>query len=265
MRRWYLCDLVASESSSVHSSSVHSILPTPLAAAVDAVITRAGYRHVAHGDGDPVRAAIAAVNDAQARVVIGPCRSRDVAEALEVTAAAGLVMVAPIATWVGLTRNDEPGSEHESARRRGKLFRLVARDSVVAQRIAERVRDAGERAFVVAGEHEYGVQLDAQLARSALPRVSVAGDADVIVLAGLAGHDEIDRARSLAPLPIIAFDGFQPDRFPRQRVLHAVVYEPTDGAVGTPEARRAAELAVAALALGGDIAQRLCELGPFDE
>ena len=244
--------------------AVHSILSTCLTAAVDEVITRAGVRHVAHGDANPVGAAIAAVNDPHARVVIGPCRSRDVVEAVEVTADAGLAMIAPIATWVGVTRDDEPGCE-DPARHRGTIFRLVARDSVVAQRIAERVRQANQRAVVIAGDHEYGAQLDAQLTRSGLPRVSVANDADVIVLAGLAGHEEIGRARSLAPLPIIAFDGVQPERFPDQQAELAVVYAVTDDAVGTPEARRAAELSVAALGHGGDTLQRLRELGPFDE
>ena len=246
------------------SLAVHSILSTRLTAAVDEVITQAGLRHVAHGDANPVLAAIAAANDPYARVVIGPCRSRDVAEAVQVTAA-GLAMIAPIATWVGVTRDDEPGCEDHPARHCGTILRLVARDSVVAQQIADRVRAAKQRAIVIAGDHDYGAQLDAQLAISGLPRVSVANDADVIVLAGLAGHEEIDRARSLAPLPIIAFDGVQPERFPYQQAVVAVVYGVTDDAVGTPEAQRAAELAVAALARSGDALQQLRELGPFDE
>ncbi|HEY0521631.1 MAG TPA: hypothetical protein VGC84_19225 [Ilumatobacteraceae bacterium] len=246
------------------SLTVHSILPPLLTATVDRVLIDAAMRHVAHGDANPVQAAAAAATDPQARVVIGPCRSRDVAEALEVTAPAGLAMIAPIATWAGVTRDDEPGCEDHPARGSGTVFRLVARDSVVAQRIATRVRDAGHRAVVIAGDHEYGVQLDAQLAMSGLPRVSAA-DADVIVLAGLAGHEEIARARSLAPLPIIAFDGVQPERFPRQQVLLTRVYAVTNEAVGTPEARRAAELAVAALVQGGNTSETLRELGGFDD
>lgn len=244
---------------------VHSILPARLTAVVEEVISGAGVRHVAHGDANPVLAAVAAVNDPQARVVIGPCRSRDVAEAVEVTAPARLAMLAPIATWVGVTRDDEPGCEDHPARHRGTIFRLVARDSVVAQRIVQRVLEADQSAVVIAGDHEYGAQLDAQLAIGGLPRVSAASDADVIVLAGLAGHEEVDRARSLAPLPIIAFDGVQPDRFPHQQCLLAVVFGDSGDAVGTSEARRAAELAVAAFAPGDDILRRLRELGPFDD
>ena len=143
---------------------------------------------MAHGDADPTRAALAAASDAQAQAVIGPCRSRDVAEAVEVTAPVGLPMIAPIATWVGVTRDDEPGCEHEHADHRGTVLRLVARDSVVAGRIAQRIRDRKQQA-IIAGNHEYGEQLERQLADAGLPRASRVEDADVIVLAGLAGHE----------------------------------------------------------------------------
>jgi hypothetical protein len=65
--------------------AVHTILPPLLTDAVDAVLQDAGESHVAHGDADPVGAATAAAH-AGARAVIGPFRSRDVAEAVEVTA-----------------------------------------------------------------------------------------------------------------------------------------------------------------------------------
>jgi hypothetical protein len=244
--------------------AVHSILPPALTHAVDEVLSAAGVAHVAHGDADPVGAACAAAADQRCRVVIGPCRSRDVAEAVEATAPAGLAMIAPIATWVGVTHDDEPGCD-DPARHRGTIFRLVARDSVVAQRFADRVREAKQRALVIAGSHEYGKQLEAQLALCRLPRADSPEDADVIVLAGLPGHKEIDRARALAPMPILAFDGIQPECFPDQDVVLGQVCAATDGQLGVPEARRAAELAVAALARGGDTIQQIRELGPFDD
>jgi hypothetical protein len=219
--------------------AVHSILPPLLTGAVDEVLRAAGVTHVAHGDADPVGAATAAASDPAARAVIGPFRSADVNEALAATAPAGLPLIAPVATWVGITRNDEPGCD-DAADHRGTVLRLVARDTVVAQRIAQRVKDAGQTALVIAGDHEYGLQLDGQLRMAGLPRGE---DGDVIVLAGLVGQPEIQRARDLAPLPIIAFDGIQPETFPDQEVEIALVYAP--GPTGVAEARRAAEMVVA--------------------
>jgi hypothetical protein len=216
--------------------AVHSILPPLPTGAVDEVLRAAGVPHVAHGDSDPVVAATEAVARG-ANAVIGPFFSRAVAEAVEVTAPAGIPLLAPVATWVGVTRDDEPGCD-DHADHRGTVLRLVARDTVVAQRIADRLGDRPAR--VIAGDHEYGLQLDGQLRMAGLKR---ADDADVIVLAGLAGEPEIQRARELAPLPIIAFDGIQPETFPDQEVEIALVYAP--GPIGVAEARRAAELVVA--------------------
>ncbi len=89
------------------------------------------------------------------------------------------------------------------------MFRLVARDTEVAIRLAQDVKCAGCRAIVVAGDHEYGVQLDGQLRLGDLPRADDVEDADLVVLCGLANEPEIERVRSLAPLPVIAFDGAQ--------------------------------------------------------
>jgi hypothetical protein len=164
--------------------AVHSILPRELTHAVAEVLDGAGIPHVAHGDRDHVAAAIAAVGDPAARGVIGPFRSRAVAEAVEATAPAGLPLFAPVATWAGVTRDDEPGCDDNPADHRGTVFRMVGRDTVVAQRIAQRV---GGRALVVAGDHEYGLQLDGQLRLAGLRRAERAADADVIVLAGLVG------------------------------------------------------------------------------
>jgi hypothetical protein len=214
--------------------AVHSILPPDLTAAVDEVLRAKGVGHVAHGDGDPVGAAERAVADS-AQAVIGPLRSRAVAEAVEVTGLAGLPLFAPVATWVGVTRDDEPGCD-DPADHRGTVFRMVARDTVVAQRIAQRLRDAGQGALLIAGEHEYGMQVRSQLRLAGLPE----GE-DVIVLVGLPGEPEIEAARRLAPKPIIAFDGIQPEPFPDQEVTIALPYMP--GPVGVAEAARAAEIA----------------------
>ncbi|HEY7179380.1 MAG TPA: ABC transporter substrate-binding protein [Gaiella sp.] len=238
--------------------SVHSILPPALTEAVEGVLRDAGTTHVAHGDRDHLAAASAIVRDPEARAVIGPYRSRAVAEVVEVTAPAGVPLLAPVATWSGVTRDDEPGCDDHPARHRGTVLRLVARDTVVAQRIADRVRGGGQRAVVVAGDHDYGTQLDAQLAVAGLPRASATGDADVVVLAGLVGKPELDAARALAPLPILAFDGIQGEAFPGQEVELVLVY--AHGPVGVAEARRAAELVSATT----DLAE-LRRLGRFDE
>ena len=236
--------------------AVHSILPAELTDAVDAVLRAAGVPHVAHGDDDPVRAAQAAASDPDAHAVIGPFRSRAVAEAVEMTAPAGLPLLAPAATWVGVTRDDEPGADDDPADHRGTVLRMVARDTVVAHRIAERL--AERRALVIAGDHDYGRQLDGQLRMAGLRRASGPNDADVIVLAGLAGEPEIDAARALAPLPIVAFDGIQGEAFGGQEVTLALAYAP--GPTGVAEARRAAEIAVQARDL-----EEMRALGPFDE
>ena len=76
-------------------------------------------------------------------------------------------------------------------------------------------------ARVIAGDNDYGLQLDGQLRLAGLRRTE---DADVIVLAGLVGEPEAQRARDLAPLPIIAFDGIQGEAFPGQDVELALVY-----------------------------------------
>jgi hypothetical protein len=237
--------------------SVHSILPPGLTRVVDAVLREAGLTHVAHDDRDPVAAAGAVVADPEARAVIGPVRSRAVAEVVEVTAPAGLPLLAPLATWAGVTRSDEPGCV-DPARHLGTVLRLVARDTVVAQRIAERVRAGGSRALVVAGDHEYGAQLDGQLDLAGLSRAATAADADLVVLAGLVGEPEADEARALAPLPIVAFDGIQGEAFLGQQVELALVYAP--GPLGVEETRRAAELVTRTTDL-----DELRRLGRFDE
>src|SRR3954469_12116365 len=105
---------------------VHSTLPDPLAAVVDEVLSAARVEHRAHGARAPMRAAEAAAGDADAVALIGPFRSADVAEVVEATAPAGLPLLAPVATWAGVTRDDEPGCD-DAADHRGTVLRLVPR------------------------------------------------------------------------------------------------------------------------------------------
>ncbi len=256
--------------------NVHSALPSALAAEVDVVLASGGLRHVAHGVDDSVAAGVAAAEDPDAVALLGPFRSRDVADTLEATAPAGLPLIAPVATWAGVTRGDEPGCE-EPADHRGTVFRLVARDTEVAARLADDLRGAGRRAFVVAGDHEYGAQLDGQLQLVGLERTEVAGEADVLVLCGLAGEPEIERARSLAPIPVVAFDGVQGADLGTDRdVLLALPFAPSAASTsatelwsGLEQVRRAVELVVEARDAGAHdrpsvLAYLRCH-GSFDE
>jgi hypothetical protein len=47
--------------------------------------------------------------------------------------------VAEVLAAAGVTRDDEPGCEEEPAKHRGTVLRMVARDTVVAARIAAHV------------------------------------------------------------------------------------------------------------------------------
>jgi hypothetical protein len=232
--------------------TVHSVLPGALTAAVDQVLGSAGVRHVAHEERDAAEAGACAAMDRSALALIGPLRSAAVAEAVEATAPAGLALLAPLATWVGVTRDDEPGCE-DAARHDGTVLRMVARDSVVAQRIADRLRAQAKAALVVAGEHPYGRQLDEQLAAAGLARTDGRAEADVVVLAGLEGEAEIGRAAALSPLPVIAFDGVQGAA---REVQMALPIGPRPGAdpqdlfTGVESARKAAELVRDAFAQG---------------
>jgi hypothetical protein len=235
---------------------VHSTLPEALTAVVDEVLRAGSIEHRAHGPDAPMRAAEAAAGDPAAVAVIGPFRSADVAEAVEATASAGLPLIAPVATWVGVTRDDEPGCD-DAARHHGTVLRMVARDTEVAARIAAWVRAEGRRAFVVAGEHEYGVQLSDQLRFVGLPSVGSPDEADLVVVCGLAGAPEIARAAELAPLPVVAFDGVQGADLGEGRDVRVAlpVAPAADVVVGdelffVEPTRRAADLVVAALASG---------------
>jgi hypothetical protein len=148
----------------------------------------------------------------------------DVAEAVEVSAPAGLALLALVATW--------------------------------------------------AGDHDYGRQLDGQLRLADLPRAERADDADVVVLTGLAGEPEIERATASAPLPLVAFDGMQGAALGDREVRVAMPYAPVDGVptrellAGVERARHGADLVIRAAAEGA--AERpamlaaLRQLGGFD-
>lgn len=255
---------------------VHSVLPGGLGRAVGEVLGRAGVAHIAHGYETPAWAAEVAARDPDAIALIGPYRSRDVAEAVEATAPAGLPVLAPIATWAGLTRDDEPGCDDHPARHRGTVLRLVARDTVVAARLAADLRAAGRTAYLIAGEHDYGLQLAGQLRLGGLQCADDPQQADVVVLAGLVGEPEIERAAALAPLPVIAFDGVQgADLGAGRDVRLALPFAPVEGVDperqfdGTHSARCAAELVAAALAAGAShrsaLLEALRERRGFDE
>jgi hypothetical protein len=151
----------------------------------------------------PARAA----GDHRSLALIGPYRSTDVAEAVEATAPVGLPLLAPVATWAGVTRDDEPGCD-DPARHHGTILRLIARDTEVAARIAANVRAAGQRAVVIAGENAYGQQLVGQLRLAGLPRVEDPVQADVVILCALAADPQVAEAIALE-LPVVAFDGVQ--------------------------------------------------------
>ena len=57
---------------------------------------------------------------------------------MEATGPAGLPLIAPMATWAGVTRSDEPGCEDDPEDHRGTVFRLLARDTEVALRTLRR-------------------------------------------------------------------------------------------------------------------------------
>jgi hypothetical protein len=249
------------------SATVHSALPDALAQAADAVLREAGVRHVAHGDGDPVPAAELAAADEDAVALIGPFRSRDVAEAAAVTAPAGLLLIAPVATWAGVTRADEPGCDDDPADHRGTVLRMVARDTEVARRLAAHVVARGERALVLAGSGEYGTQLDGQLRLAGLPRAD-REEADLVVVAGVPSEPGMDAAAATAPLPVIAFDGAQGLDVGAGRDVHVALPFAQDATHGI-EATRAARLVAGVL---GDGARTRAEVidacrvaGPFDE
>src|SRR3954452_22675307 len=101
---------------------VHSTLRDSLTAVVDEVLRGAGVEHRAHGPGAPMRAAGTAAADAAAVALIGPLRSADAPAVCERAPPAVLPLIAPVATWAGVTRDDEPGCD-DAADHRGSPLR----------------------------------------------------------------------------------------------------------------------------------------------
>src|SRR5690242_8615942 len=156
------------------------------------------------------------------------------------------MLLAPVATWAGVTRADEPGCDDNPADHRGTVLRMVARDTEVAFRLAAYLRARGERALLIAGDGEYGTQLAGQLRLADLP---VGDDPDVAVVAGVPEEPGMERVAASAPLPVIAFDGIQGLDIGFDRDVWVVLpfaEDPTHGV----EAARAARLVTGALAAG---------------
>jgi len=228
------------------------------------VLRAADVQHVAHGENDPVHAGELAAADDDAVAFIGPFRSRDVVDTIAATAPAGLPLLAPVATWAGVTRDDEPGCEDDPADHRGTVLRMVARDTEVAHRLAAHLRGRGERALVVAGRGEYGSQLDGQLRLADVPR---GDEPDVVIAAGVPEEPGMEAVKGTAPLPLIAFDGIQGLDVGERDVWVALPFaqDPTHGI----EAERAARLVAGALAGGAatraEVLAACRAAGPFDE
>jgi hypothetical protein len=255
--------------------TVHVALPEPLSSAAAEELLVAGVEHVAHGDGDPVGAAVAAV-ESGAVALLGPFRSAHVAEAVEATAPAGLALLAPVATWAGVTRDDEPAGPDEPAdlprdrpapgrprhgggraagRGRPQLGRAGARRGRRA-----RLRPPGRRPAPARGP----------------PRAADASGADLVVLCGLTGEPEIDETRAAAAS---ARGGVRrragADLGAGRDVRLALPFAPLDGApfdhlvFGAEQARRSARLVTDALGSGardrGEVLAALRAGRGFDE
>jgi hypothetical protein len=172
---------------------VHSRLPDRH----DRLLTRAldGLEHV------PQSTPEAAAEDPHCGAFVGPWRSREVAEAIALLGPRGIHHIAPAATWVGLTRPDEPGHDPGAARR--TLFRIAARDTVVCAAI---VGVVGGSAQLVVDDTPYGDQIAAQLRLCGLR-----DGGDTVVYAGLG-----ETAPDGLPADVLAMDGAAQHGFPER-------------------------------------------------
>lgn len=107
-----------------------------------------------HEDGAAVNAERAAA-DAAAAAYLGDARSADVLESAPVLGAAGLLAVAPVATYAGLAGPT--------------LVRLMPHDGVGARAIAAWLREQEVRELVIVHDHDegYGVPVGAMCAEAA--------------------------------------------------------------------------------------------------
>ena len=177
--------------------------------------------------------------------LVGPFRSRDVAEVVEATAPAGLPLLAPVATWAGVTRDDEPGCEDDPARHRGTVLRMLARDTEVAARLAADVRAPGSMRSCWRASTSTARSSTGSCAWSACRGPTTPQPPTWSCCAGWrAGRRS--RAPRAAGLPVVAFDGVQGGP-PVSGLRLVLPFAPGDDPAGTTAARRAASLVADAL------------------
>jgi hypothetical protein len=188
---------------------VHSMLP----ARHDERLTRA----LGEIDHVPQSTPEAAMGDSGCVAFVGPWRSVEVAEAMEGLGPHGLAHLAPAATWVGLTRPDEPAGSDDKPERR-TLFRLAARDMEVCRAIVSVVDG---RARLISDGSEYGSQIASQLRLAGLE-----SDGDMVVYAGLG-----ETAPPGLPPNVIALDGAAHGGFPERHpeALYFCAAHPVEG------------------------------------
>jgi hypothetical protein len=245
---------------SVHSGG----LPERHAAVLAETLGAAGVDHV------PGSTPEAAAADDACVAYVGPLRSWPAALAAPTLNAAGIVQVCPAATWVALTREDEPhGTDEAPPQRpggRATLVRLVPRDTEVCRKLVE---NAPERRLAVVEEHEsYGRQLGRQLRMVGLEEEP--GEPDAVVYCGLA---ENAPHGLLAGRRVYAFDGAQ--GFGDAHTRYVLANLPREGwsdedvRAFVPQAADAGELVAKAVAQGGAdreaVRRAVWAIGGFDE
>jgi hypothetical protein len=144
-------------------------------------------------DGEPAENARRAAADAAALAYVGDFHSRDVAVTAPILGAAGLLQVAPVATWTGLGGPT--------------LVRLSPHDGAGAEAIAAWLAAAGVGALVLVHDHDegYGVPVGRMCAEAARGRgLAVTArpmwdsdeeielrDADAVLYVGAAGSGAV--------------------------------------------------------------------------
>jgi hypothetical protein len=156
--------------------SVHSILADALTCAAPAELAVAAITHLAHDPTEPVAAATAAAGDRNALALLSPTAQAPSLRQSRRQHRPGLALLAPKATWAGVTRRRRPGlrrrrtpPRHSPTPRRARHRRGNAN---------RRLHAARQRALVIAGDHDYGHQLDGHLRLAGLPRAARAEDAN---------------------------------------------------------------------------------------
>jgi branched-chain amino acid transport system substrate-binding protein len=158
-----------------------------------ALESAAGGAELVVARGEPAENARRAAADPDALAYLGDFHSRDVAVTAPLLGEAGLLQVAPVATWSGLGGPT--------------LVRLSPDDAAAARAIARWVAGHGVRALLVVHDHDegYGIPVGRMCAAAARERgVRVAalpvwdreedievGDAEAVVYVGVAGSGAI--------------------------------------------------------------------------